>query len=116
MTTVNVPLLRKILDHITAHPEEHDQEVWAERTACGTVMCLAGHAAVMTGHTIAYERRANGDWMVRYCTNGEQIEDVARDALGLTYLQAAKLFDSQNSRDTLWDLAETFTDGQITQL
>lgn len=41
-------LLRRTLEYIEAHPEEHDQRHWAQRTACGTTMCIAG-TAVMLG-------------------------------------------------------------------
>lgn len=41
---INVPHLRKTLEHVTDHPEEYDQETW-----CGTKACIAGHAAVLGG-------------------------------------------------------------------
>jgi hypothetical protein len=43
--TVNVPLLRKTLEHIEAHPEEWFQGVWS----CGTAGCFAWHAAMLDG-------------------------------------------------------------------
>lgn len=43
--TVNVPLLRKTLEHIEAHPEEWNQSAWA----CGTAGCFAWHAAMLDG-------------------------------------------------------------------
>lgn len=43
--TVNVPLLRKTLEHIEAHPEEWDQSSWS----CGTSGCFAYHAAMISG-------------------------------------------------------------------
>lgn len=40
--------LRKALEHVLAHPREHEQGTWGARrsSACGTVFCLAGHVAV----------------------------------------------------------------------
>lgn len=43
--TINVPLLRKTLEHIEAHPEEWNQSAWA----CGTAGCFAWHAAMLDG-------------------------------------------------------------------
>lgn len=50
---LNIPLARKIYDHVIAHPEEFEMSSYAERTACGTTLCIAGHAVQMTGHEIA---------------------------------------------------------------
>lgn len=76
MTTIDVPLLRKVLEHVTEHPEEWRQAYWItgnlvvdgrtytgneglrrwyaledagmedRATWCGTTACLAGHVAV----------------------------------------------------------------------
>jgi len=40
-------------------------------------------------------------------------EEVARERLGLSLLQADALFDPANSRRRLWRLAARFTDGAI---
>jgi len=44
MTEINAPRLRKVLEHVTEHPEEYDQEYW-----CGTTCCVAGHTTSMAG-------------------------------------------------------------------
>lgn len=39
---------RKVLEHVTAHPEEHDQSTFGIKSPeCGTVMCIAGTACMM---------------------------------------------------------------------
>lgn len=115
MSRINVPLLRKTLEHITAHPTEWNQEYWGrtfnnERDeVCGTAYCLAGHAVVMTGHTLTF---SNGGYS-HFTDQGEEIGEVAERELGLTYDEAYELFHDQNSLFDLWELAEQFTDGEI---
>lgn len=110
--TPNVELLRRVLEHITAHPEEHDQRVWARHTDCGTAMCLAGHAVTITGHAIDYGKHS---WsgLVYLTRAGESIEDVAARELGLSDDQAENLFDPDNTRAELWREAAQITDGAI---
>lgn len=96
----NLPLLRKVLDHIDAHPEEYDQAVWVN--ACGTAFCVAGHALRLEGHAIELRREEMDGVFPRDNTylDGElvNIHDAARDALGLTNEEAYLLFDENNSR------------------
>lgn len=67
----NVPMLRKVYEHITQHPDAWDQERWGTarvdftkrvrdsygrftrpsvETACKTAFCFAGHTVQMTGY------------------------------------------------------------------
>lgn len=112
---IDVPLLRKVLEHITAHPEEHQQGWWGEKTSCGTAYCVAGHVAVMTGHEIQWELDCDdvSAYRASRTQDGRQIMDVAREALGLTLVQAQDLFAGDNSRSNLWHLASQMTNGEI---
>lgn len=92
----NYPLLRKTMEHIEAHPEEHDQDHWGLKTACGTVMCFAGHAAVLDGATPIWnqgpsDRHPEMEAVIR---NGSamRVEQYAGMALGLTDKEADELF------------------------
>lgn len=111
---VNVPLLRKALEHITEHPEEWDQEVWARPTSCGTACCLAGTAVLLAGHEFAFtgpqEEALGLYWRT---TEGEQIEEVAQRELGLSDAYSALLFLPSNTLQTLWRYANELTDGEI---
>jgi hypothetical protein len=57
----NIPLFQKVMDHITAHPEEHDQGTWGwatvtNGTPCGTAFCVAGTiASWSTTHRLVWE-------------------------------------------------------------
>lgn len=120
-TTVNVELLRRVLEHITAHPETWNQGVWAAGAkGCGTAYCAAGHAVVMTGHKIDWASAYDGvaefviDEGITNPAWHPTISEVAEAELGLTYEQAEELFEGDNTLAELWDLAEQFTDGAIT--
>lgn len=125
---VNVPLLRKVLEHITEHPDEHDQRKWAIRGGrgqdCGTAMCVAGHAVAMTGHEIAWPTwNDNGNGynssVARHTRDRgsdgwpRSIEDVAREELGLSQTESEWLFMGSNTLRVLWCVANRFSDGEI---
>lgn len=92
--TPNLPLLRKILDHIDAHPEEHDQETW--ESACGTTRCVAGWALHFDGQKV----RADGS-----------IPRRAREVLGLTVSESEALF-FDTCTPSAFDLAVESDDDQ----
>lgn len=69
--TIDVPLARKVLEHLETNPADHRQRAWAMRVdvddyldftvdveeqlplgACGTAGCFAGWAAALDGHTV----------------------------------------------------------------
>ena len=109
---VNVPLMRKTLEHVTLHPEEHRQHLWLRRTPCGTVGCFAGHAVIFAGHEIDWGI-ANLYGELDVTKAGDTIFVVARRELGLTVDDAESMFYGGNGIDDLWRLAELFTNGEI---
>jgi len=114
--TVNVPLLRKMLEHITAHPEEWDQDTWAsesETSTCGTSFCLAGHVVNSLGHPLVW--RENLDHTAYCLADGQlrTIESVAIHALGIDNHDADCLFAASNSLYDLWNTARDITNGEI---
>lgn len=89
--TVNVALLCKVMEHIEAHPEEHDQAEWAEQTACGTTYCFAGHTVLIAGWSLNFDE----DGVAVSCRmDGESllIPEAARLELGLNYYDTRDLF------------------------
>lgn len=120
---VNVPLLRKTLEHITEHPEEWDQCSWATRSNCRTACCLAGTAVVLAGHKIDWHDVCCGseefaahvvtdDPLLRE-TDEVAIPMVAARELNLPLGPAHRLFFPHNSLADLWALAKDYTDGAI---
>lgn len=156
--TINVPLARKVLEHLETVPEDHLQSVWAhvkgsddiEPTittidqaaelalgACGTVGCFAGWTAAIDGHVVGTVGELAGvvidlspDLVItqetykwddqvepdrRFAVEGEQVtaEEYAKDALGLTQLQANTLFAGHRTRRDLRELLSEWTNGEI---
>ncbi len=125
----NFPLLWKIYDHIVAHPEEWNQESWAtgvvkNRAVCATAFCVAGHAIQM-GIPEAVFNFPRGN--VR-CEEGHMvtctsfidpqrdgwldIENEARQLLGLTIFEGAALFNGDNE---LGDIHRILTSWELEQ-
>lgn len=98
----NIPLLRKTLEYIEEHPDEWNQDSWAERrSGCGTTMCVAGTAAYLSGANLVWTAGGAGDISFVEATSCRtedglyhDIEDYATDLLGLTPGQANAIFYS----------------------
>lgn len=94
---MNVPLLRKIQQTILAEPKRLKMSRWLgtvregkDNPNCSTVGCIAGWAAVLTapkGQTI----KDTAKKVIRV-HGAHNVEDMGREALGLTYEQAVRLF------------------------
>lgn len=110
---LNVPLLTKVLDHITEHPDEWRQSWWATKTECGTACCVAGWATVFSGHELSFSPHHADEMWASYTADGEMIEDVAKRELGLDDEAAEALFQASNSRSALWYFAEQMSGGHI---
>jgi hypothetical protein len=114
--TINVPLLRKELDFVTAHPDLHRQNLWAHHGSCGTTACLAGWTVLHAGFET--EGTYGSQYHVRSATTLQRvgstfIPTVASKLLGLTWQQGEFLFYSANTVADMWLLASVFTDGEI---
>lgn len=142
MTTPNVPLLRKTLEHIIAHPGEWDQgewfidynemvhhyggveslpgmirEIWdahaAQGNACGTAACFAGHAIQLAGNTITTHRSSLNGIRGADIDIDESIPECAQRLLGLDDRQAYDLFAASNGLETLKRHVRDITDGEV---
>lgn len=94
---------RKVLDHLVAHPEEHNQNSFGSYApGCGTTMCIAGTACVMDPDTkiqwLNYDACDKGDsispdgsfsgnigTVVEVAGQYKDIEPHAASLLGLKY-------------------------------
>ncbi len=112
---IDVARLRKGLEFALAHPEEHDQSSWAERTVCGTTMCLAGTVVVQAGYTLLWQPGATTSGYARHPKTGARVPvpTQARDLLGITSAQATRLFLDSETIDELYVAANDITDGEI---
>lgn len=118
---LDIPLARKTIEHIEAHPEEHNQGAWVTtRTefretgvtpACRTAYCFAGHAVVLSGGEFAqYDDGedfvfVHGPITAQYRQNkaygGIHIADYAQHVLGLAPGEASRLFFANNTVEDL---------------
>ncbi|HET6916080.1 MAG TPA: hypothetical protein VFH56_08320 [Acidimicrobiales bacterium] len=99
--TPNLPLLRKVLDHIDAHPEQWYQAEIAH--GCGTAFCVAGWAVQFAGHELTVDGwnddALDGDHTASVC-------DAASEALGITRGEAQRLYAWNNDREAIQRAAE----------
>jgi hypothetical protein len=102
-TTPNVPLLRKTLEHIEAHPEEWYQNTWR----CRTAMCFAGMACHLDGGE--WHANPHSPWLAQRAGEPEDYappgwvhaETRAKRILGLHPSYAEVLFHYRNTLDDL---------------
>ena len=81
---MNGKLGRRVLDHVTANPEQLDMSVWGEVGPCGTSACLAGWALIFSGWALVDDntfRRASDGYETDRPTF---IAEEARRVLDLT--------------------------------
>lgn len=97
----NAELAYRVLDHINAHPESWDQNVWvAQRPECGTAACFAGWACLLSGDQPAGIPDETGE-IERY------IPHRAGTLLGIEVDGGEHpLFEYTNTRDDLGVLVE----------
>jgi hypothetical protein len=116
----NAVRLTQLLEYITQNPSEWDQDVWAERSVCGTAFCAAGTAINLFTY-------AQFNWMPAVTIGGPSfaetvtdtddveymIDDYARVVLELTDEQGELFFNPDNDLHDLWRLASEFTEGVV---
>lgn len=114
---LNVALLSKVMDHIEAHPEEHNQDEWAVSTPCGTAFCFAGHAVNMTMQPqdrflflATMDKQAA--MSVRISGEDRPIAQEARRVLGLTRTEAATMFSGSNTREKLRAMVDALIEAE----
>jgi len=84
-------LLRKVGDVIAAEPQRYSQTTWGRETKCGTVACLAGHAALLNANVAGLMGHSMGQVILK---NGwlAPTYSLAADALGLADEEEDVLF------------------------
>lgn len=88
----NVEKLEAVLDYIRTHPEEYNQTVWADRGSCGTTLCFAGTAVVLSGYKILWDETTTDAYLCQRGPEDGHIAEVAADELELSDVQASNLF------------------------
>lgn len=114
-TPEQIALAWRVMDHITAHPEKHDQNVWIEQVSdqlddpedqtCGTAACFAGWATLLSGDKPLFEGYRVAGAVISTATKRERrVANRAKELLGLTDTQADCLFYGGNTRAELEEL------------
>ena len=117
--TINVPLLRKELEYVTAHRDQWYQPEWLTRSVCGTTGCLAGNAVLNAGYRPDWNYESSihqtDTAVVVDVESGERrdVLDVATRLFGLDDDDADWLFHPQSSLLQLWVTASHLTEGAI---
>jgi hypothetical protein len=118
---IDLPLLTKVLNHVTIHPDEWDQNYWARQGVfCGTTACLGGTTVLMAGYDIDWTPGAGaacdgmGGLISSQTCDAQFIPTLARELLGLDHDQAERLFHYYG-RDVgeLWRRAAEITGGRV---
>lgn len=125
----NLPLLRKVYEFISDHPEEWNQQHWGWREVedvnlpgevaieiignlCKTSYCFAGHAVNMTGWKFELDNGClleDGEEELVFVNRQEDsssIEDAAIHELGLTGAESSYLFNADNSLTYIREFCE----------
>lgn len=95
----NVPLLRKVWEHVKDEPQDFNQRTWVDSTGeCGTSYCFAGHTLVMAGRTLTHDLFSM--YLDGVAVSHVEVREAAARELGLEQEVADELFWGRN------DLAE----------
>lgn len=116
--TLDIPLARKVLEHLLAHPEEHDQSYFGVQKSCGTTACIAGTAILMDSQSkVAWEPCSQGIQMQCVAIDGEfvSIDDRAAELLGLSLVDSTRLFYTYDNGAALRILASYIEQAETEQ-
>ena len=89
---MNIELLKQVRDHIKAHPEQFDMDVYYH--PCASVACIAGWAVVFSGGEYRYSAAGvlyKEDQQLTWSDEGARV-------LGLTIQDATRIFFNYNIR------------------
>lgn len=124
---INALLLRKELEHITAHPDQWRQGVWiglSQTSSCGTVACLAGNTVLHAGwqpstrygELYLLDTLPSSGPQFEFVRRDDRVAEVraaAREELNLLPWEATLLFDGSASLVGLWIIASLLTEGEV---
>ena len=112
MSTPNAAHAWRVMDHIDANTELHEQDTWLHKTKCGTAGCYAGWTCLLAGDKPLWGG-PDADLTFMVEASGEarpvRVDRRAQELLGLDDDAADDLFNPHNSRSELRQLvAEIF--------
>lgn len=102
---MNVEALRALAKKLRRlrHEEHYDQSLYAQKTACGTACCLAGHVAAGLGAKFIFKKEFYiVNPFAMFATLGgrrRRVSSIAREELKLGRVAAARLFSEAPGLD-----------------
>jgi len=108
----NIKLLKEVRDNIVMNPDKHNQKTWV----CGTRMCIAGHAAVMSGKAKVAHSIDWGDYFVDQYGDDVSPSSVAQDELSLSPEEYEYLFfcmDNEIAIKRMDQVIQLWEDGKV---
>lgn len=107
---LNVELLNKTMTYIKDHPESWDQAYWIINNYCGTVGCFAGWACMLSGADIKIPQKNAYYGTIQVNGTTRNVQDFAREVLGLDSAKSGALFCSDNSMEDLERMVKHLND------
>jgi hypothetical protein len=94
---MNIELLKRLRTRFLRmkHKKHFDMETFAEKTECGTAMCIAGHALDLQGYKVTFPPYEDGGYRVVFrAPSGRRVQpsEAARKELGMGLDEAWILF------------------------
>ena len=116
MTVFNADFADSVIGAIEAHPEQHNQSMWAQQNECGTTMCFAGWAVTLAGAKLEFFDIAPDIKRAYDCVlpDGQvrNISDYAAKLLGINETQREALFHNMNNNlDVIKDIVKDIANG-----
>lgn len=110
----NIKLLKDVRDTIIMNPDSHNQSSWI----CDTTMCIAGHAAVVSGRAEVRVDKLYGVYLANVSDPEESLyaSDVGVEVLDLTDDERHYLFycfDNETSIRRIDHLLELWEAGKV---
>lgn len=106
---VNAAKVTEVMDHIKAHPEQHDPEFWAAWQEDATTYCFAGHTLVFDGWKfIEFGGMLEGSISSSFTAikDGVRTEDIIGTAAGILGLDRGQAFYLFYQASTVEDIEE----------
>lgn len=114
--TLDIPFSRKVLEHLIAFPEEHEQDYYGVKNACGTKTCIAGTAVMLdAATTITWDSGGGMDTEVVVDGRYIEIESRAQDLLGLGDNDATELFHNYDNASAVTQLGSYIEQAEAEQ-
>lgn len=101
--TPNAALAYRVLDHIDAHPEQHNQGDWIARIDdCGTAGCFAGWTCLLSGdEPVWYRHNPRATDAIAVDGVVRSVGVRAQELLGIDSTERYNLFHEENDLNDL---------------